>query len=391
MKHFSLKALAFSTFLSTMTLAGALAQDANAVAERLKAVLAGQGMELAWTGVSGGGDTVTLDGVTIKATSGGTGEVANLGQVTLSGIVEENGGYTIGTVALQDYSNTEDGATVNISGISLTNLKLPAEAASDPLSMMMMYQTADVAAITVDQEGKRVFSMDSIHFEITPPADGQPMAFSGAAEKFSADLTSAEDPEAKKAIEAMGYQQINGFFQLEGSWNPADGRIALTQYDISVENAGTFGFTLDLGGYTTDFIKALQDASKAGGDSGQQGLQMLGLMQQLSFHSLAVRFDDDSLTKKVLDYVGAQQGMTGADIANQVKAMVPILLAQAKLADLVQPASEAITKYLDDPQSLEVSAEPGSPVPFALIIAGAMSGAPQDLVKTLGVKITANE
>jgi hypothetical protein len=57
----------------------------------------------------------------------------------------------------------------------------------------------------------------------------------------------------------------------------------------------------------------------------------------------------------------------------------------------VQPASEAITKFLDDPKSLEISAEPASPVPFALIIAGAMSGAPQDLVKTLAVKITANE
>jgi hypothetical protein len=390
MKHFSLKALAFSTFLTTAALGGALAQDANAVAERLKAVLAGQGMELAWTGVSGGGDTVVLDGVTIKATSGGAGEVANLGQVTLSGVVEENGGYTIGTVALQDYSNTEDGATVNIAGISLTNLVLPAEGANDPMSMLMMYQNADVASITVDEGGKRVFSMDNIHFEVTPPADGQAMAFSGAAEKFSADLTSADDPEAKKAIEALGYQQINGFFQIEGTWQPTDGRIALTQYDISVENAGTIGFTLDLGGYTLDFIKAMQDASK-NGDSGQQGMQMLGLMQQLAFHSLAIRFDDDSLTKKVLDYVGAQQGMTGADIANQMKAMVPILLAQAQLNELVQPASEAITKFLDDPKSLEIAAEPGSPVPFALIIAGAMSGAPQELAKTLAVKITANE
>jgi hypothetical protein len=136
MKHFSLKALAFSTFLTTMTLGAAVAQDANAVAERLKGVLAAQGMEIAWTGVSGGGDTVVLDGVTIKATNGGAGEVANLGQVTLSGIVEENGGFTIGTVAVQDYTGTEDDTTVSVTGISLTNLVLPAEGTNDPMSML---------------------------------------------------------------------------------------------------------------------------------------------------------------------------------------------------------------------------------------------------------------
>ena len=30
---------------------------------------------------------------------------------------------------------------------------------------------------------------------------------------------------------------------------------------------------------------------------------MLGLMQQLTFHSASIRWDDNSLTKKVLDFV----------------------------------------------------------------------------------------
>jgi hypothetical protein len=368
-----------------------MAQDANAVAERLKAALASPGIAIERTGVSGGGDTVVLDGVTIRPADVPGDQSASLGQVTLAGIVEENGGYTIGTVTTGDFSRTEAGTTVDITGISLTGLRVPAQDATDPMSVLMMYNNATIGGVFVKEADKQVFSMENIHFEVTPPADGKPMEFQGAAEKFTADLSASDDPEAKAAIEALGYQQINGFFEIAGSWQPTDGRIALSQYDITVEDAGTIGFTIDLGGYTADFIKALQDAQKAGGDSSQQGLQMLGLMQQLTFHSLSIRFDDDSLTNKVLDFVGAQQGMKGSDVANQVKAMVPILLAQAKLNDLVQPASEAITKFLDGPQSLEIAAEPGSPVPFALIIAGAMSGAPQDLAKTLAVTVKANE
>ena len=60
-----------------------------------------------------------------------------------------------------------------------------------------------------------------------------------------------------------------------------------------------------------------------GADNSAQGMAMLGLLQQLSFNGASVRFDDDSLTGKVLDYVGKQQGMSGKDVANQAKAIVP--------------------------------------------------------------------
>ncbi|MGD9916198.1 MAG: hypothetical protein AB7S80_19145 [Rhizobiaceae bacterium] len=391
MKHFSLKTLALSTFLTAATFTGALAQDANAVADRLKAVLEAQGIAIAWSGVSGDATNVVLEGVTVRPTTASEGETASLGTVTLADVVSENGGYTIGNVTMGDFSRTEAGTTVDITGISLAGLKLPAENAADPLSVMMMYQNADVGAITVKEGDSQVFAMNNIHFELSPPADGQPLTFSGNAESFNADLSKTTDPQSKAAIDALGYQQINGSFEVGGSWNPSDGRFAISKYDITVDNAGTLGFTLDLGGYTTDFIKAMQDAQKAGGDSGQQGMQMLGLMQQLTFHSLSVRFDDDSLTNKVLDFVGSQQGMKGSDIANQMKAVVPILLAQAGLNDIAQPVSEAVTKYLDDPKSIEIAAAPASPVPFALIIAGAMSGQPQSLVGTLGVTVKANE
>jgi hypothetical protein len=386
--------LAVSTFLLAIPLHAAHAQDANAVAERFRKALADQGMNFAWTGVSGDASSLALEGVSF--TPAGQTEPVALGKITFDGITEQDGGYRIETISTEPYSVTEDGAKIDVSPITFTGLVLPPEGSTDPVAALLMYEGADVANVSVKIADKTVFSLDGLSVEITPPADGAALEFAGSAEKFTADLSMAEDPQAKKVIEALGYQTISGNFEMAGSWQPSDGRMGLTQYDIAVDDAGTFGFTFDLGGYTPAFLKSLQEMQKkmaeqpAGADNSAQGLAMLGLMQQLTFHAANIRFDDDSLTGKVLDYVAKQQNMKPEDIANQAKAIVPFLTAQLNNPELSAEITAAVGKYLDDPQSIEVVAAPPAPVPFALIAAGAMS-TPLDLPKTLGVKVKAND
>jgi hypothetical protein len=127
----------------------------------------------------------------------------------------------------------------------------------------------------------------------------------------------------------------------------------------------------------------------AGADNSAQGLAMLGLMQQLTFHGAKIRLDDDSLTGRVLDYFAEQQGMKAEDIANQAKAIIPFLTAQLNNPELSGQITAALNAFLDDPQSLEIKAAPAAPVPFALIAAGGMT-APLELPKTLGVSVSAN-
>ena len=392
--HSTLRRLAFSTILLTIPFNSAVAQDANAIADRLKAAIAKQGINITWSGVTGDASSMVLEGVAVAPV--GETEKLEIGNVTLEGVTEDGGSYSVETVTTAPFSKTEDGVTVDASEFVISGMTIPAENETDALASMMMYEGADLAHLTVKVAGKTAFAMENLGFEMTKPVDGAPLAFTGAAEKFSADLTLIEDAQSKAAIEALGYQNITGFFELEGSWQPEDGRIALSQYDISVENAGTYGMTFDFGGYTLDFIKSLQDIQKKmaaqpeGADSSASGMAMLGLMQQLTLHAASIRFDDDSLTKKVLDYLGKQQGMSGSDIANQAKAIVPFLTAQLNNPDLSAQITTAVNAFLDDPQNIEVAAAPTSPVPFALIMAGAMSN-PLDLTKTLGVKVTANQ
>lgn len=386
--------LALSTFLLTASLATAQAQDTTAVADRMKALLANQGVELAWTGISGDTSSMVMEGVSIKPAA--EKDALPIGNVTLEGVAEKDGGFAIDTVSTQAFSHSEDGVSLDITPLVLHDLTLPADGSTDPLGSLMIYKSAELENMTVKVGDKTAFTMDNFSVEITPPADGKAMDFTGSAEKFTGDLSLIEDPKPKDVINALGYQNISGSIDMEGSWQPSDGKMELSQYDITVDNAGTFGMTFDLSGYTMDFVKSLQEMQKKmaaqpeGADKSAEGMAMLGLLQQLTFNSASIRFDDDSLTNKVLDYVGKQQGMSGKDIANQAKAIVPFGMAQLNNPELTAQVTAAVSAYLDNPKSLEIAAEPASPVPFALIMAGAMAN-PADLTKTLGVSVKANE
>ncbi|TGV73940.1 hypothetical protein EN792_059900, partial [Mesorhizobium sp. M00.F.Ca.ET.149.01.1.1] len=87
-KRSMLKKLAFSTFLLTLPLNAAFAAD-PAVAERVKSMLAAQGVDISWTGVSGDDSNVTLQAVSIKPAA--EKEALPIGDLKLEGASQAAG------------------------------------------------------------------------------------------------------------------------------------------------------------------------------------------------------------------------------------------------------------------------------------------------------------
>ena len=389
--------IAVSTFLLALPLNAAFAQDGTAVAEGLKEALKKQSMELSWDKVSGDTSETVIEGAKLAIQDPKTPTVIPLGKLTLSGVeATESGGYHVETLTTDPYEIKKDGMTFTSSPIEMGGLVIPGKDTADPIENLMLYETFDVASFAVTDESKPVFSLEDLHVEMTPPKDGQAMEFSANVEKFSGDLTTIKDPKTQAVIKDLGYETVDGFLEAAGTWQPSDGQMAISQYDITVNKAGTLGMTFDLGGYTLDFIKSIQDLQKKmaaqpeGADTSAQGMAALGLMQQLTLNSVSIRFDDDSLTNKVLEYVAKQQGAKPADIANQAKALVPMFAMQLQNPELAQQISGAVNTYLDNPKSLEIAAKPANPVPFAMIAASAMAN-PLELTKMLAVNVTANK
>jgi hypothetical protein len=394
--------MAFSAILLAFPTNQALAQDAAAVADRLKTLSAKQGVELGWSSVTGDASSMVIEGLTLKAA--GETNAFPLGNVTLSGVTEEGGGFRVETTTTAPINSTSEGVTVALSEIVVKGLRIPAEDSDDPLAALSFYENAEMASADFSMGGKSVFSLKGLSSTVSPLVEGKPVDFTANIASFTGDLSGVSDPQTKAIIDAFGYQTINGSYESTGTWNVADGRLNVTQNDITVDNAGKFGFKLDLGGYTLDFIKKMQEVQQkmAAQPAGEQGnsaaeMEMLGLMQQLSVNGATIRFDDASLTGKVLDYVAKQQGQKREDVVNLAKAALPFGLMQIQLADLVGAISPAVNTYLDDPRSIEIKATPPQPVPFAMIGAAAMA-TPNDPGATakaiwnmLGVTVTANQ
>src|SRR3982751_5398457 len=115
----TLKKLAFSTFLLTLPLNAAFAQD-TAVAD--------QGVDIAWTGVTGDNSSMVLQGVSIKPAA--EKEALPIGDVKLEGVTEANGGFDVATITTSAFEHSKDGVTLNLTPFVIHDANIPAEGAT---------------------------------------------------------------------------------------------------------------------------------------------------------------------------------------------------------------------------------------------------------------------
>ena len=384
--------LAGTAFLALANSAFAL--DGDDVLAKINALYALQGGKIAAASTSVDGANVTLTGVTI---GGVDGKPMAIGDVTLENVEEGDEGYTIEKVAFADINTVQEGATITATGMSLGGVYIPNEPKPGTIDSLMLYENFQVGPVTVSTDGKQVFSLEGAEGNLTAAEDESKYDFDATVSGINVDMTTAPDPKAQEAVTALGLQTLTGEVTMKGSWTVADGKFEMTEYAFDFDDVGRLDINLSMSGYTLDFIKAMQDAVKAAEANpdkaaGQQamGMAMMGLMQQLIYNGASIRFDDAGITAKALDFAGKQQGVDGAQMAQSVKAMLPMVLGSMNMPDLQKQIEAAVNAYLDDPKSLTVSAKPAQPLAAPQIMGAAM-GDPANLVKTLNVQVTAND
>lgn len=382
-----------------LTLTGpAFALDGAAVISKLNAAYAYSGSEITYDSVDVDGDTVTLTGAGFKAAAG---KAAKIGDVTMEGVEEtDDGGYYVETVSFPDVNVNEDGTIVTAKDLQLSGLTIPGDPNGSTIDSIVLYESASSGPITVNVKGKDVFSVTETSANLTRQDGDAGFDFDANLTGLKANLSDIEDPKARDTIQKLGLSEVAGEISLNGSWTLADGKFTLEEYAFDFANIGKLNLSLDISGYTLEFMKALQEATKtaqaqAGGANAEQanqalGLAMMGLVQQLTFNGASIRFEDDSITARLLEYFGKEQGVSGEQLAQSLKGMTPLMLAQLNIPELQNQISAAVNSYLDDPKSLTVSANPANPVPFPMIMGAAM-GAPNTIPQVLGVTVTAND
>jgi hypothetical protein len=379
------------------SLAGpALALDGNDLVAKLNSALAiqgGSGFTAASVNVSGSDVTAT----DAKFVVNDGKQSIPIGTVKFQGVEEDGGSYTVEKVVFDNLNLTQDKSSLTASDISISGLFVPANANGNDLQSVLLYDEASVGKIVGKVEGKDAFSVDRTTVTTELADDNSSVDFDMEVVGVKADLSSVDDPQAKETIQQLGLTSIDGGMTMEGSWTGADGTLELTEYAFDFKQIGRLSMSFSLTGYTLDFIKSLNETTKAmaaeaSNEQAQQaaGLAMLGLMQRLTFNSAQIRFEDAGITKRGLEFAAKKQNTNAAQLTQTLKGMTPIMLAQFNVPDLQNMVSEAVNSYLDKPGSFTISAEPENGVPFPMIVGAAM-GAPNTLPKVLGVTVTAND
>lgn len=374
----------------------ALALDGNDLVKKLNGALyMQQGAGIVPGSVEVNGSNVTLRNSRFEA---GTGQGSlPLGTIEMEGVEEDAGGYTIETVTFENVDVRQEKTEVSASDIVMSGVTVPASTTGNSLDSVLLYDEATTGPMEIKLDGKSVASIGSSKLTTDVSDDDKKISFDLQVADIKADLGTIDDPATKQTISDLGVTSLDGKVSMTGSWDLEPGTLAIEEYAFDFANIGKLDMAFSLSGYTLDFVRSANETARAmeanpNKQEAEQAanLAMLGLMQRLTFNSAMISFADDGITEKALDVVGKQQGTSGDQLAQMIKAMTPIVLAQYNVPELQNALSQAVNTYLDNPGSLTITAQPQSPVPFPMIL-GAGMGAPNTLPQVLGVTVKAND
>lgn len=365
--------------------------DAQKLAETLKGHMKKYTLELGIASAEAQGDNVVLKGVTVDPAGADT-EAKALGDLTLEGVSESDGSFSVTRIVVPGSKIEEPTGIFEWSGLTMNKVFIPKTDETDPARLYSLYESIEMGPIKVTKDGVEVVRIAGGTATISPYAAGQPMTTSANFSDIVVNLATVTDPNLKAFFDGAGYGELVTNVNLNGAWNPSDGKMSITQYDFDVKDFGKLGFTFDIAGYTPDLMKQIQtltESSAAGGASeAEMGAKMMGLIQGITINSVSMRFDDASITDKVLSHFSKQLGQPKEALVAQVKGMAPMLAMQAGDANFSTSLATAVSAYMDQPKNIEIKT--GAAVPVSVIIGGAMAN-PLAIVQAFKLQATANQ
>jgi hypothetical protein len=113
-------------------------------------------------------------------------------------------------------------------------------------------------------------------------------------------------------------------------------------------------------------------------------------LSPMTVSRLSVRFEDQSITGKILAMLAAERNVGPEIIIEEAAAAAEQALANVQNARLIEQIKTALKTYLADPKSFTLTAEPVPPVAAGAVIERAMAD-PASLLAQFPVSVSAND
>ncbi|NLH79410.1 MAG: hypothetical protein GX458_01000 [Phyllobacteriaceae bacterium] len=331
------------------------------------------------------GDDARFSVADLKIVSEAEGKIGTMtvAKTTWTGAaVTPEGGISADEVAAEGLGFESDDAKIKADRMVLTKYRGPSPDKVVPGKISgERIDQATVTGITFTSEDGKTFPVASASFSATDYVGDTPRKAAFELKGLVVPL----DPHDSdlEQVRALGYEKATIDASFSGTWDDKTGRLAISSFTVGAADMGTLKIAATIGGVTPEVVDAMK---KAEADQTKQ----MELLQGLTVEALSLRWDDASLTGRVLDRQAKDQGVDTKTYAKQLKLLMPAMLSMIGNKDFEKKVAGATGSFLDSPKSLTVSARPKAPVPFGQLMGAAMA-MPQTLPAVLGVEVVAND
>lgn len=354
----------------------------------------GKSVTVSHTGIAGDKDRLTLDDVRITGTP--LSPDTSLGRVEFSGIQEqEHGAYSIKKIVLPQIVYVYEGNTIRASGITLNDVTFPPNKGIYNQDTGFRYKTGQFKNLELfDNKKKRLGLLENGAIALHPSIRANPIDFVINIKKITVFVDNFPEGSTRQDFISMGYKNATGRLDIAGAYGGYLSMMDLKHFHLVLDKGGVLDVSLKMDGMTLDSlltVVTLQRENEHGHiKSTQMWLGMLAQVQRYNFYGGKLRFEDHSLTGKLVATEAKRMGIDGNALKTKWKNSLPGWLAFAKDTNFEADAQKAITTYLDAPHSLTVSSTPMDRLPVIMLaISGKLS--PKELVRELNLAIYANK
>ena len=344
--------------------------------------------------VDGGNVTIINLTLTKEAKDNDPGLSVKTAQLDFTGITDQ--GNSLWQIGKSTFTNTSVQMTGKDAALSAT---IPAASAEgwyiravpatptpkdELLSSLTFANKMTSGPITINATGQ-MLTIDSID----TTWNGDPATGAG---KFSLKVNNLAVPQATVALfdtgsvwKQLGYDGLNFDIATDGDLT-SNGDTLGYAFNLSLAGRNIGALSLSA---AVDNLPVAAYAQMLKDQTGGRGIDFATLSPQLQNVDIkggSLRFDDASITKKILPLAAAMQGMDEKVLLASIPPTIQLTLVQLQNEAL----TNAVTAFLADPKSLMLSIKPAAPM--KLLEFNALDPAkPGEAITKLGVSITANQ
>lgn len=348
-------------------IAGAHAQDAEAVADRFVALMeeAEDGGDVTYQNATGSDGDVTISGLTFTSPSDGGETTMTVDLTVLENPVLGDANLEAEAASMSAMTITnQDGSTATIEAISLTGLILQPKSAETESRV----DSATMRNAVITGKDASSFEIAAASYSGGQYVGDVPTDITFAVQGISLERGDMEG-EMDQMFDSLGVDSILASVAGEGSWSQADSVLGIDNLSVDIQDLATMTLMLQLGGVTEQTFTQIQESPMAA-------------LSPLTLVSFSLDIEDGPLADQAIETRAAQMGVSAEDLRTTgivtSKQMLMMLGENAFRGD----AESALESFISNEKDrLMVSASPAQPVPVLAV--GLTAQTSPDTIPTL--------